>query len=514
MRSPSARATLVLLFAFPLAAQTDSGKTASIEGVVTDSVTGAPIPRVHVMLNGSIDGLPGLYGATATTDGKFAITGIAPGSYSLAGQRVGFVEMPGQGNMTRPILKADDHKTEVNLKLAPTGSISGRVTDANGEPVEGASVEVRGPRNDESRSTDEMGQFRIGGLAPGRYRVKVSTSDLWGGRPEIRTDGTVEVHNATTYYPSVLAETEARKVEVRPGADTTGVDIQLVRVPFLRVSGKIFGAPRSAENAIVMVVRDNGGEGRGVRPDGSFEIWRLDPGKYKLTGQWDDSDGRQGHTVTANIEVAGSNIDNIELRAVPDSDISGRLEFEDDRAKQMPQQDAPLRTISLEDEDGGFDPPSPVSIDAGYTFHLAQVEAGKYHVQLSWQTAYVKSIRLGSTLLDGSLLDLTSGGGEVDLTLLLAAATGSISGNVRVENGDGVPDVQITLAASDPDAGFAPRFATSMPDGTYSFANLPPGSYKISAGEQNEPRTATEAVDLGDGDKAIKDLKAPPPDAQ
>jgi hypothetical protein len=134
-----------LLLAFPLAAQTDSGKTASIEGVVTDSVTGAPIPRVHVMLNGSIDGLPGIYGATAAVDGKFSITGITPGSYSLAGQRVGFVAMPGQGNITRLTLKADDHKTDVNLKLAPTGAITGRITDANGEPVEGASVEVRGP---------------------------------------------------------------------------------------------------------------------------------------------------------------------------------------------------------------------------------------------------------------------------------------------------------------------------------------------------------------------------------
>ncbi len=317
------------------------------------------------MLNGSIDGLPGIYGATAAVDGKFSITGIAPGSYSLGGQRVGFVEIPARGNVEPLSLKADDHKIDVNLKLAPTGTITGRVTDANGEPVEGASVEVRSPRNDESRSTDENGEFRIGGLAPGRYRVKASASDVWGGRPEIRTDGTVEVHNAVTYYPSVLAETEARKVEVRPGADTTGVDIQLVRVPFVRVSGKIVGAPRSAANSIVMVVRDNGGEGIGVKSDGSFEIWRLDPGKYKLTGQWDGSDGQQGHTVTANIEVAGSDIDNIELRAVPNSDISGRLEFEDDRAKQMPQDDA---TVSLEDEDGGLHATSPVSVNAAIRF--------------------------------------------------------------------------------------------------------------------------------------------------
>ncbi len=514
MRSRNARPMLVLLLPFLLAGQTDSGKTASIEGVVTDSVTGAPIPRVHVTLNGSIDGLPGLYGATATADGKFSITGIAPGSYSLAGQRVGFVEIPGQGNVTRLTLKADDHNADVDLKLSPTGAITGRVIDANGEPVEGASVELRGTHGGENCSTDETGQFRIGGLAPGQYRVKASAGDIWGGHPEIRTDGTVEAHNAATYYPSVLAETEAGKVEVRSGADTTGVDIQLVRVPFVRVSGRIVGLPRSAENAVVMVLQDNGGEGREVKPDGSFEIWRLDPGKYRLTGEWNLPDGQQGHTVAANIEVAGSNIENIELRAVPDSDISGRLEFEDDRAKLMPQQDAPLRTVSLEDEDGGLASPSPVSVDAGFTFHLDKVPAARYHVQLSWQTAYVKSMGSGSKMIDGSLLDLTSGAGDGNLTLFLAAATGAISGKVRDDHGDGAPGVQITLTSSDLDSGFFPRFATSMPDGTYSFANLPPGSYKISAGDQDESQASTETVEVGDGDKVIKDLKAPPPDQQ
>ncbi len=141
---------------------------------------------------------------------------------------------------------------------------------------------------------------------------------------------------------------------------------------------------------------------------------------------------------------------------------------------------------------------------------MAQVEAGKYHVQLSWQSAYVKSMRLGSKTIDGSLLDLTSGGGDVDLTLLFAAATGSISGKVRGENGDGAPRVQITLTASDPDTGFSRRFATSMPDGAYSFPNLPPGIYKISAGEQDKSPAAMETLDLGDGEKVIKDVKAPP----
>ena len=296
-------------------------------------------------------------------------------------------------------------------------------------------------------------------------------------------------------------------MEVTAGADTTGVDIQLMSVPFVRVSGKILGLPRSSGNAVVIVHQDDGDEERDIKPDGSFAIWRLDPGKYKLNGEWNGADGLHGHTASAHIEVAGANIDNIELRVVPDSDISGRVEFEDERAQQNPQKDASLRTVSLEDEDGGFAAPSPVSVDAGYTFHLAKVEAGKYHVHLSWNTAYVKSMRLGSRTVEGSLLDLTNGAGDADLTLVVAAATGSITGIVQDEKGKAAMGLQLVLSASDPAVGSLIRTTTTTADGTYIFINVPPGSYKIVSGEQDNG----EMVELRDGDKVTKDLKAPPP---
>jgi hypothetical protein len=229
--------SVILLAALPLAAQTGSGKPASVEGVVTNAVTGAPIPRVHVTLQRAFDGQSGQYGATAGADGKFAIAGIAPGSYSVDGKKPGFVMPTSPRDRIRVELEADDTKTGIEIKLMPTGTITGRVTDADGEPVEGASVEAQGTRSGDSAATDEQGQFRIGGLAPGRYRVKASSGGMWGGRPEIRTDGTVEVHNAASYYPGVLTEKEAGTVRVQAAGETTGVDIRLVRVPFVRVSG-------------------------------------------------------------------------------------------------------------------------------------------------------------------------------------------------------------------------------------------------------------------------------------
>src|SRR5580658_718570 len=233
---------VILLCALPVAAQ-----TARVEGVVTDAITGVPVPRAHLTLQGLIDGQPGRYGATSAADGRFSITGIAPGSYTPAAERVGFVRWSGGRPRDRIALNANDSRTGIEIKLIPTGTITGRVTDSDGEPVEGAFVHAEGAGEGEAVATDEKGQFRLGGLPPGKYRVKASLGDRLGGRPEIRTDGTAEVHYAATYYPGVPGPQAAGRVPVRAGNESTGADIRLVQVPFVRVSGRVAGLPPAVE---------------------------------------------------------------------------------------------------------------------------------------------------------------------------------------------------------------------------------------------------------------------------
>lgn len=122
MRNRS-RPILLLLATLPLTAQTDGGKPATVEGVVTDSVTGAPIPRVHVTLQGAVDNQVRQYGTTAGADGKFSMAGIPPGSYSVDGKRAGFVKPSGPRDRILLALKAGDAKTGVEVKLTPTGRL-------------------------------------------------------------------------------------------------------------------------------------------------------------------------------------------------------------------------------------------------------------------------------------------------------------------------------------------------------------------------------------------------------
>jgi hypothetical protein len=458
------------------------GQTASVSGVVTDSLTGAPLPRVHVVLKDPADNAAVQYGAQTTDAGKFSITGIAPGSYSVSGERVGFAR-----SRINTTLKADDKTANLELKLLPVGAIMGRITDAEGQPVDRASVTTEGVTRKEA-ATDEQGQFRIGGLAPGKYRVKAEyESPMYSSllrKPAIRADGTRELHNAATYYPGVLAAKQAGKVEVRPAAESTGIDIQLVGVPLVRISGKVVGMPRGAPNAFVWISSG----GYPLMADGSFELW--DPaGKYRLAASWSSPEGHeqsifgpQASTAPVEIEAASSNIDNIELRMVPDSDIAGRLEFETPPGMQP----VPGRAVILRGN------PAPVGPDD--TFRLEHIPADKYYVSLSWDGAYVKSMRLGTTAIDGAVLDLTNGSGGADLTLVLSTAMGSVSGIAK-------PEATVVLTH----AGFPPRYTEAKQDGAFSFPNLAPGNYKLAAADDDED--SAESVEIHAGDKLSVDIR-------
>lgn len=523
---------LLLLLASPLAAQTDSGKTATVQGAVTDSVSGLPVPRAHVTLRGMGNGKPARYGTTSAADGKFSVTGLPPGSYMAEAEKVGFVGSPGVSPRERIMftLKADDNKTGIEVKLTPTGSITGRVTDSAGEPVEGVPVSAENGRGAGSGVTDERGQYRIGGLSPGKYAVRASArGEMFDGPPETRTDGTVEIHHSATYFPGVLTEKEAAKVDVRAAGESTGTDIQLVRVPFVRVSGRVLDLPGSAEDANIMVSQANSGTGTELRPDGTFEFWRLDPGKYTLNAEWNAPNGEMVRTVGVEIEVASSDIDNIELRVVADSDIPGRLEFEDDEAKQIPHQNGPEqfvpeKMVSLEAlaRSNFGEGASPAAIDADGAFHLKKVPAGKYRVRVSWGTSYVKSVRLGSTAIEGDVLDLSKGSGGADLSIVMGAANGSISGTVT-DDGGSAADLTVVLTGED-EEGIGNRYTGIRADGKYSFDHLAPGNYQLVAVPEDDLsmqgnkvpgyEDRMESVKVGPKEKVTKDLRRRPPTQQ
>jgi protocatechuate 3,4-dioxygenase beta subunit len=116
----------------------------------------------------------------------------------------------------------------ITITMIKAGAITGRITNAEGEPVVGVSVGLLMARNAEGkpmqgsvggagRVTDDRGVYRLWGLTPGTYVV--FTIDNIAG-PFARNDTFTE-----TYHSSSTRET-ATEVNVMSGGESSGIDIR------------------------------------------------------------------------------------------------------------------------------------------------------------------------------------------------------------------------------------------------------------------------------------------------
>ncbi len=538
------RPWLILIAVSAFAQNPGEIKPAAVQGVVTNAITGEPVLRAHVSLRGAMPtagGQPKNYGALTDAEGKFAITGLEPGGYGFAAEKPGFlmpVENAGGGRATFLTLRPGDSKTDFTFKLLPAGAITGRVLDGAGEPAEGITVSASGSRNG-GAITDEQGRFRVGGLAPGRYRLCAAPAAGMSLPPEVRTDGTREPHYSPTCYPNVLTGNATPAVEVRAGAESSGMEIRLIETPLVRVSGRIYGTAPGYRVTVILGQQQSSRSGGRVKADGTYEVWGVDPGHYSVraTAYPSSGPGMVGVDIQAmprsapvEIDVDTANVDHVDLTLMAPFDITGQVAYEDEGARPpVPlqpragaggaQRPAPMTTprmISLMQLDGGMGV-RPVPIKEDGTFVLQNIAPDRYAVSVSWQNAYVKSTVLGPVAADGAVLDVRTGAAGMPLTLQLSSGFAEISGKIQGEAADIVGKV-VVLAPRER-TGLQPHFLQS-PNGTFRF-RVPPGKYLLFVIDESERNGVylarnsnyeaytdrAENLDLQPRDKITKDLK-------
>jgi hypothetical protein len=167
---------------------------------------------------------------------------------------------------------------------------------------------------------------------------------------------------------------------VQAGSETGGVEIRLARTPVVRVSGRVIGVSQGA--AISLSVNSRfGGFSDFARADGTFAWWSLDPGEYVIRA-WEGIgsldlavDGaRPPNSALTRITVADANVDNIELRIRPPSDISGQVEYETGAAE--PHAPARWLRIAALDQNGG----GAATLSADGHFILNPLLPGRYNL--------------------------------------------------------------------------------------------------------------------------------------
>lgn len=473
------------------------------------------------------------YGAISDRAGHFSITSLPAGTYIVEAQQRGFFYLPpkGGGAVPRVSLKAGQQLTDFKIEMAQGATISGRVMDDNGDPVEAgvhAEPEAQRAMNyGRFGSTDERGEFNIS-VAPGKYYIVAEPGNR-SQEQEIRTDGTVAAKYGKTYYPSSAAQAKAVIVEAVAGAELTGIDIHVVRQSRgLSISGLVTGGAETIGSSMVWL--QQGDDPRQTNMAGTTGTGRSDhflfadlqPGTYRLFALH-SSDKTRLYSQPVDVHLESGDVTGVNLVLSPGGEMTGRLEMSGSAGTEK-------LSVSLVTTINFFGESAPsAEVDPSGAFRIGNIAPGRYRVKVAPipENAYLKSVRLdGVEALDGDL-DLSRGAQGSSLRIVVSRNGGQVSGKLLDQSGEpvGVVPVMVLLVADPKDIDLE-RSLKMAEDGTYRFQGIRPGKYRLLAvdrflfGDGSERleavkklAAAAEEIEIKEGDRKVKDLKLVKEDA-
>jgi hypothetical protein len=549
------------------AAVTPTG-TAVITGtVVTDDATAQPVRHAIVTLNSQ----DRVVGRTAISDdaGRFAFSNLPQGRYSLRAQRLGWVSgaygarTVGRAGRTLPL--AGGERATVTIRIARGGVISGTILDQFGQPLAGATV--RAMKNGYSVSTgqrllnpvgvaaspDERGAYRIYGLAPGEYYISITNaiSSSEGGR-DLHLTSEVDVQDALksaslpigapagsvpqptvgfaqVFYPGTTSVPQATPIPLRAGEERTGVDFAVGYISTTHVAGTVT-SPLGEPIPGVVILNDPASRFAGVTrtahvttgPDGRFALSDIVPGPYVMTAYDMLPAAAEDHLGTSSdLDVPPEGVTGLTVALREALTVSGLLKYEG--ASPGPDLSS-LQVQLFSDEPGHM-----TRVGGGPTtgvdgrFKLRMVLPGRYRVVINLPGPPMRWRLSSATILGQEALD---GAADIrqDVTDALITLTDQLSTLSGTLESTGVAaDYTLILFASDPGywRPLSRRILTSRVagDGTYSFANVPPGEYRLAPVDDVEPgdwfdpsflqriEPTAIRVTIAEGEKKTQDLR-------
>jgi len=547
--------------------------TAVLGGVVVaDDTTRRPIHGAIVTIN-HVDRT---YGDTAISDdlGRFEFRGVPAGRYLLAADKDGFLRTrfgasrPGRAGT--PIAVADGQAIrDLTLPLVRGAVLTGRVTGSDGEPIEGVEIALQqvvtigGERRLVDAAapgrprTDDLGEYRIWGLAPGEYIlcatlpsfmsdagagiVATTVADVTWARAQMQNAAAAgraagaeapdrpSFALAPVYYPNALQRAGAGSIVVASGEERTGVDVVVPRVPTWRVEGTVVAADGVTPVAASVYLADRAGdspfdsvkEQTGPR----FAFAGVAPGEYALVAQ----DERTKDWASADVVVAGGN-QTIALTLQPSLTATGRVVFQG--ASSPPDASRVRVWLTAVATGGGVAiAPPPVAVAADGSFVVRGLLPASYRLSASVDAGAagartaapgpawtLRSATMGSQDLADLAWDVRPGSTMSGITVTMTDRVSELSGRLQDASGRSAPDYFIVVFSSDARTWFARsrRIAETRPasDGHYAVRGLPAGEYLIAALTDVEPnewfdpgflRTlAPKAMKIALGDGEIK----------
>jgi uncharacterized protein (DUF2141 family) len=387
-----------------LAQQRDATSVATAAGqisgrVITGDASPLPVRRAIVSVSGGA--LESPRAAITDDEGRFTFAALPAGTYSISAKKASY--LPAEAGASRPgrpgsrIALAAGEKRTVSVTMFRGAVIAGALRHPNGGTVTGVNVQAlnvpslgqAGGVQQEPAVTNDRGEFRIYGLAPGEYVVAAvpapgGTGEI-GARSAAATDALLaalsqrqsgagasgnnaapvtpapSVGYAPIYFPGTPLVTEAQRIRLGAGDERESISFEVARVPVAAIEGTVSGnVPNLAgvQMAIVPEVREVRVAGgppsmTAVPPNelGEFKYGNLAPGHYQVVARAlggapepvSGAGGRgrvggagsavvsgTGETLyaEADVEIRGQDVKGLSLALRPGGVISGALVFD------------------------------------------------------------------------------------------------------------------------------------------------------------------------------------------
>ncbi len=335
---------VVLIAATATAVQQSEQPSGSIKGRVT--VDGKAQPGVLVSLSkaDNMDYDRRLLAKTFTdAGGNYRFTEIAAGRYSVSAYSPLLVnpEIDRNGFSGRGInVDAGEAVEEINFALSRGGVITGRVTDTEGRPVISQGValfKMEGGRithlfhalDPQVMLTDDRGVYRIYGVLPGSYLIRVGSSGVNRATPGGRRSNYLQ-----TYYPGVSDQVKATLVEVTAGGEATGIDI---KVGLLKKTYTARGRMVDAETGRPVAnlwygitlgedTRPSPSGGYRTNANGEFQIELSVPGRVTIHPSADSESNTVGDPFS--FDLTSERVTGLEIKLRRAQTMSGIIVFE------------------------------------------------------------------------------------------------------------------------------------------------------------------------------------------
>jgi len=497
---------LLVFYSFGVSAQTPSkAPTASISGRVT--IDGKGVAGVTVAATTSSSPIDNRTVAKTTTDddGKYQLTGLAAGEFTIMPLAKAFVAGT-SGAYRQPghsITVAEGETiTKIDFALVRGGVITGRITDTDGRPVIGERVNVLprdapdtgramtvfdGPRN----RTDDRGIYRIYGLSPGNYKVSIGQAAAAGNVAIMGMGGS---QYTKTFYPGVTEEAKATILEINEGTEVSNIDIVAGKSGRgFSVSGRVVDGDSGQPVPSVFVVHSSLNEGTqqlggmnfsGSQTDanGKFRLENVQPGHYAAY-MFATGEATTSYSDQTPFDVSDGDVSGVEIKVHRGATISGVAVVENNFDPAVASLVQTVSLFAVSNTKGGTPSLSRSQINSDGRFSFSGLAPGKVHITVVGFPIPPKGLTLLRTEVDGieqrEGIEVNAGAKITGVRLVFGYGGGSIRGEVKAEDGilpAGLPLVVIISSAS----GGARHSGTVDARGHFVVENIPPGAYEMS----------------------------------